>query len=213
MNGSRKGIALFLVLALVAIFVPVLMFLSQTGSAQVRQAMKYHEVQQSESAALSGTNSGLSRLRGNLTGLQQLNQLLVGDVPYDLTIKPTGQGLLLQNLYHLFSRCMMGRHTFILMSDAEQLQPDPTPPVTVLSHDCWNTVEPYDINLVADVTAMENLRGQDLMGFEVTKNYERSKTKSDYASELQTKQNKLPTELAGDWNAIVDILKEEKLQF
>ncbi|HNW34686.1 MAG TPA: hypothetical protein PKM25_07130, partial [Candidatus Ozemobacteraceae bacterium] len=135
MKHTRKGIALFLVLALVAIFVPVLIYLSQTGSSQVRQAMKYHEVQQSESAALSGTNSGLCRLRGNLTGLQQLTHLLVGDIPYDLTIKPTGQGLVLQNLYHLFAKCMLGQHTFILMSDSEQFPPDPAPPVSVLSHD------------------------------------------------------------------------------
>ncbi|HEY9072307.1 MAG TPA: hypothetical protein VIV61_18750 [Candidatus Ozemobacteraceae bacterium] len=210
---SKRGIALVLVLALVAVFVPVLLYLSQTGSSQVRQAMKFHEVQQSESVALSGTHSGLCRLRGNLTGLQQLTNLLLGDITYDLTIKPTGQGVVLQNLYHLFSRCALGRHSYILMSDAEQLQPDPDPPVMVLSHDTWNTVEPYDINLAADVTAMENLRGQDLLGFEATKNYERSKTPAQYESDLLAKQGSLPDELKSDWSSIVGVLKEEKLQF
>lgn len=213
MMHARKGIALFLVLALVGIFVPVLMYLSQTGSSQVRLAMKYHEIHQSESAAIAGTNSGLCRLRGNLTGLQQLTNLLIGDIAYDLTIQPTGTGILTQNMYHLFSKCAKGRHTFILMSDAEQMYPDPDPPVSVLSHDSWNTVEPYDINLAADVTSMENLRGQDILSFEIAKNYEKSVTKSAYSSEFLSKKSKIPKEVKNDWDAIVSILEQEKINF
>ncbi len=213
MSNDRKGIALFLVLGLVAVFVPVLLYLSQTGSSQVRLAMKYHEVHQSEAASIAGTNSGLSRLRGNMTGLQQLTNLLIGEIAYDLTIQPTGTGILTQNLYHLFSKCAKGQHTFILMSDAEQLYPDPDPPVTVIPHDSWNTIEPYDINLVADVTSMENLRGQDILSYEAVKNYEKSVSKSAYSSELLSKQGKLPTELQADWTNIVTILEKEKITY
>lgn len=208
---ERKGIALFLVLGLTAVFVPVLLYLSQTGSSQVRLAMKYHEVHQSEAAAIAGANSGLSRLRGNMTGLQQLTNLLIGEIAYDLTIQPTGTGILTQNLYHLFSKCAKGQHTFILMSDAEQMYPDPDPPVTVIPHDTWNTIEPYDINLAADVTSMENLRGQDVLSYEAAKNYEKSVSKAAYSSEMQSKKSKLPTELKDGWDDIVTILEKEKL--
>lgn len=212
-TNERKGIALFLVLGLTAVFVPVLLYLSQTGSSQVRLAMKYHEVHQSESAAIAGVNSGLSRLRGNMTGLQQFTNLLIGEIAYDLTIQPTGTGILTQELYHLFSKCTKGQHTFILMSDAEQMYPDPDPPVTVIPHDTWNTIEPYDINLAADVTSMENLRGQDVLSYEETMNYEKSVSKAAYASELMSKLKRLPTELQGDWANVVAILEKEKLAF
>lgn len=211
MINERKGIALFLVLGLTAVFIPVLLYLSQTGSSQVKLAMKYHEVHQSEAAAIAGTNSGLSRLRGNMTGLQQLTNLLIGEIAYDLTIQPTGTGILTQNLYHLFSKCVKGQHTFILMSDAEQLYPDPDPPVTVIPHDTWNTIEPYDINLAADVTSMENLRGQDVLSYEAAKNYEKSVTKPVYSSEMQSKKAKLPPELKASWDDIVANLEKEKL--
>lgn len=212
-SNERKGIALFLILGLTAVFVPVLLYLSQTGSSQVRLAMKYHEVHQSEAAAIAGNNSGLSRLRGNLSGLQQLTNLLIGEIAYDLTIQPTGTGLLNQELYHLFSKCAKGQHTFILMSDAEQMYPDPDPPVTVIPHDTWNTIEPYDINLAADVTSMENLRGQDILSYEATKNYEKSVSKAAYSSELMSKRGKLPTELQTGWADIVAVLEKEKITF
>ncbi len=208
---GRHGIALFVVMGLIAVFVPVLMFLSQMTSSQVKQAMKYHESIQAEGASLSGTNSGISRLRGNMTGYQQYEKMMVGDLAYDLTIRPTGTGIFTQKIYYIFSKCLLGKHNYILMADSEQFPPDPIPPVTVISHDFWNTLEPYDINLLADQTSMENFRGQDLLRLEETRNYEKSLNKKNYGDQMLAKDSKLPKGLKEIWPSVVEFLKDEKL--
>lgn len=211
--NRHRGIALFLVLGMIALFVPVLIFLTQTGSSQVKQAMKFHEALQCESVALSGTSSGFSKLQGNQTGFQQLTGVMVGNYPCDLTIQPTGNGFLGQNLYNLFGQSVLGKHTYTLMVDGEQCQPDPSPPVTVLPHDFWNTIEPYNITLAADIISMRNYRGLDLLQYERTKIYEKGLSKDAYEAEMLQKKNMgLPTPLKNDWGAIAALMKEAKIE-
>ena len=205
------GVAMIVVISFIAVMVPVAIFLGMMGTSQAKQAIKFHESLQTESIVLSGNFTGLSRLRGNLRGLQQLTSQPLGEYLYDLTLRPTGVGLFLQDFYYVFSRSQIGRHQYILMSDAEQYQQDPNPPCAIMVHDYWNTVEPYDINNLADVTSMENYRGQDALALEELRTYERSQSAGAYAKELDQKKEKLPTELCGDWGAIVSILKEEKM--
>lgn len=209
---NRRGIAILLVMGLIMVFMPVVYFLSTMGSSQIKQALKFHEVLKVEAVALSGNISGYSKLRGYQTTYSSSKGLLVGDMPYDLTVKPTGNGIFNQNLFYVFSKAQKGNHSYILMMDAEQFPPAPNPPVIVLPHDYWNTVEPYDISLAADITSMENYRGQELLLLEQTRQYERGKSKPDYFTDmLQKKDLGLPTELKTIWPAIAAAARDEKL--
>jgi hypothetical protein len=102
-HNPKRGIAIVMVIGLVAIIVPVLYLLSQLGSSQTKLAKKYHENLLTETTALSGSSAGLSRLRGNLRGYQSLTNQLLGDESYALTLRPTGRGFFEQRLYLLLS--------------------------------------------------------------------------------------------------------------
>ncbi len=207
----QRGVAMIVVISFMAMLVPIAIYLGMMGSSQAKQAIKFHESLQTESIVLSGNFTALSRLRGNLRGLQQLTAQPIGEYLYDLTIRPTGVGLFLQDFYYVFSRSQIGRHSYILMSAAEQYRADPNPPCAIMSHDYWNTVEPYDINNLADITSMENFRGQDALTLEEIRTYERSKTADQYEKDLLQKLSRLPAQLTGDWSAVASILKEEKM--
>ncbi|PKL39353.1 MAG: hypothetical protein CVV41_21185 [Candidatus Riflebacteria bacterium HGW-Riflebacteria-1] len=200
-----------MVIGLVAVIVPVLYLLSQLGSSQTKLAFKYHENLLTETTAFSGTNAGISRLRGNLRGYQNLTNQLVGDESYSLNLRPTGKGFFQQSLYYLLASSKIKNHNYVIMAEAEQFNPEPDPPVLVITRDFWNTVEPYEIDQVADVLSMQNNRGVDLLRLDETRDYEKNATPAQYSGEIRAKSSRLPEELIPDWSEVVDILTSEKL--
>lgn len=62
-----------------------------------------------------------------------------------LNLRPTGAGFFGQTLYFLLTRAKIKTHNYVMMAEAEQFKPEPSPPVLVISRDYWNTVEPYEI--------------------------------------------------------------------
>jgi len=208
---NRKGVAIVMVIGLVAIIVPVLYLLSQMGTSQTKLAFKYHENLLTETTAFSGSNAGISRLRGNLRGYQNLTNQLIGDEAYSLNLRPTGKGFFEQSLYYLLASGKIKNHSYTIMAEAEQFEPQPSPPVLVITRDFWNTVEPYEIDQAADVLSMQNDRGVDLLRLDETRDYEKNATPSQYSSEMRAKSGMLPTELVPDWSEVVDNLTTEKL--
>lgn len=207
----RQGIAIVMVIGLVAIIVPVLYLLSQLGTSQTKLAFKYHENLLTETTAFSGSNAGVSRLRGNLRGYQSLTNQLIGDEAYSLTLRPTGKGFFEQDLYFMLASSKIKNHHYAIMAEAEQFNPQPSPPVLVITRDYWNTVEPYEIDQAADVLSMQNDRGVDLLRLDETREYEKNATPSQYSSEMSAKSGMLPSELVPDWPEIVGNLTSEKL--
>lgn len=208
---NRKGVAIVMVIGLVAIIVPVLYLLSQMGTSQTKLAFKYHENLLAETTAFSGSNAGISRLHGNLRGYQNLTNQLIGDEAYSLNLRPTGKGFFEQSLYYLLASGKIKNHSYTIMAEAEQFEPQPSPPVLVITRDFWNTVEPYEIDQAADVLSMQNDRGVDLLRLDETRDYEKNATPSQYSSEMRAKSGMLPTELVPDWSEVVDNLTTEKL--
>jgi hypothetical protein len=209
--GSKRGIAIMMVIGLIIVMVPVLFMLSQMGTSQTKLAMKFHENLQAETVAFSGSNAGYSRLKGNLRGYQDLPDEIAGDHKYSLNIRPTGAGFFMQDLYYLLSCSKISQHNYTLMAEAEQFHPEPDPPVLVITRDFWNTVEPYEINLMADVLSMQNYRGIELLRLDETREYEKNSTITQYSNELQAKSGQLPPQLSASWPEIVTVLASEKL--
>lgn len=208
---SRRGVAMIMVIGLVILVIPLIYMLSQIGSSDIRIAKKLHENLLSESVAFSGANVGLSRLRGNRRGYQDLPNQPVGEEKFALNLRPTGAGFFKQALYYLMSKSKVGQHDFAIMAEAEQFHPEPDPPVLVITHDYWHTVEPYEINIMADVLAMQNYRGLELLRLDETRTYERNASEIEYGKELGLKTGMLPEEIAPSWPLIIDRLVEEKL--
>jgi hypothetical protein len=208
---SRQGMAMMLVIGLVAIVIPLLFLFSRLGSSQIKLAQKYQENLLAESIAFSGTKAGYSRLKGNIRGYQDLPEEVIGDHEYALNILPTGEGFFSQDLYYIMSSSKIKKHNYTLMGEAEQYEPQPSPPVLVITRDFWHTVEPYEINQMADVLSMQNYRGLDLLRFEETKQFEATTSPDNYRAELAMKERFLPKELKDDWSSIVQVLVEEKL--
>ena len=200
-----------MVIGLVAIMMPVIFMLSRIGGSQTQLAIKYHENLVAETVAFSGSNAGLSRLQGNLRGYQDLPDESSGAEKYALNLRPTGMGFFGQTLYFLLTSARIKSHNYTLMAEAEQFKPEPAPPVLVISRDYWNTVEPYEISLMADVLGMQNYRGIELLRLEETRAFERSSTESAYRLQMQNKQSRLPSDIRSDWATIVETLVSEKI--
>ncbi len=211
MSGSQKGVALVMVIGLVTLVIPLVFMLSQIGSSDVKLAKKFHENLRAESVAFSGANAGFSRLKGNLRGYQDLQNQLIGIEKYDLNLRPTGEGFFKQNLYYMLTNCKIGQHNYTIMAEAEQFHPEPDPPVLVITHDYWNTVEPYEINIMADVLSMQNYRGLELLRLDETRDYEKSLTSTEYEKEMNAKKALLPTEIEPEWPKVLNFLVSEKL--
>ncbi len=208
---NRNGVAMVMVIGLITIMVPVLFLLSQMGTSQTRMAMKYHDNLLTENTALIGAAAGFSRLRGNLRGYQNLPNEIIGENTYNLNLRPTGEGFFKQDLYYLLASSKIERYSYTLMSEAEQFHPEPDPPALVITRDFWNTIEPYEINVMADVLSMQNYRGVELLRLEETRDFERNSTPDIYKRELLMKRARLPEELTRDWPDIVEVLASEKL--
>ncbi len=210
-ESTRKGVAMVMVIGLVAIMMPVIFMLSRIGGSQTQLAIKYHENLVAETVAFSGSNAGLSRLQGNIRGYQDLPDETSGEEKFSLNLRPTGAGFFGQTLYFLLTRARIKTHNYIMMAEAEQFNPEPSPPVLVISRDYWNTVEPYEISLMADVLSMQNYRGMELLRLEETRTFERKSTEQQYKSEMDSKKSSLPVPLQTDWDSIVTALVSEKL--
>ncbi len=210
-NAPRNGVAIVMVIGLITVMLPVLFMLSQMGTSQTKLAMKFHDNLLTEMVAVSGSNAGYSRLKGNVRGYQDLPDQISGDNKYSLNLRPTGEGFFKQELYYLLSNSKINQHHYTLMAEAEQFNPEPDPPVLVITRDYWNSVEPYEINLMADVLSMQNFRGLELLRLDETKDYEKNATDAQYSAEMNAKSGRLPTELVADWPKIVDNLTSEKL--
>ncbi|HNX78149.1 MAG TPA: hypothetical protein PLM07_15265 [Candidatus Rifleibacterium sp.] len=209
--ARRHGVAMVMVIGLIAIMMPVIFMLSRIGGSQTQLAIKYHENLVAETVAFSGSNAGLSRLQGNIRGYQDLPDESSGEEKYALNIRPTGAGFFGQTLYFLLTNAKIKSHNYTLMAEAEQFKPEPTPPVLVISRDYWNTVEPYEISLMADVLSMQNYRGMELLRLEETRTFERQSTLDQYKSEMQAKKLRLPAEIQSGWDKIVTTLVDEKI--
>jgi len=83
--------------------------------------------------------------------------------------------------------------------------------VTIISHDYWGTIEPYEISLLADALAMQNFRGVELLRLEQSRDFERAYTESEYKNIMNDKKNSLPEELSSSWSNVVNALVSEKL--
>ena len=208
---NKNGVAIVMVIGLVAIITPILFMLTQMGQSQIRLAQKYQKNLMTETVAFCGTNAGYSRLKGNIRGYQDLQEQILGENEYSLTIHPTGEGFFKQELYYLMSSSKTDKHDYCLMAEAEQFHPNPSPPVLVLTRDYWNTVEPYETNVMADVLSMQNARGLDLLRMDETRDYEENSSASQYRNEMISKQTDLPDPIKQDWPNIVSILVDEKL--
>lgn len=200
-----------MVIGLVVLVIPLLFMLSQIGSSDVKLAKKFHENLLSESIAFSGANAAFSRLKGNIRGYQDLQNQSIGQYKYDLNLRPTGEGFFKQELYYLLANSQIGQHKYTIMAEAEQFHPEPSPPVLVITHDYWNTVEPYEINIMADVLSMQNYRGLELLRLDETRAYEQNHSLTDYKKAMSDKLGLIPNEIAGDWPRIVNLLAAEKL--
>ena len=207
----RHGVAMIMVIGLVVLVIPLVFMLTQLGSSDIRIAKKLHENLLAESVAFSGANAGYSRLKGNKRGYQNLPNQSIGEEKYSLNLRPTGEGFFKQNLYYVLTKSKIGQHNFAIMAEAEQFHPEPTPPVLVITRDYWNTVEPYEINIMADVLSMQNYRGLEMLRLDETRSYEKNSSSTEYKSELLAKTGLLPKEIAGTWPAAVDSLVSEKL--
>lgn len=207
----RRGVAIVMVIGLLALVIPLLFMLSQIGSSDIKLAKKFHENLLTESVAFSGANAGFSRLKGNLRGYQDLQNQSIGQHSYDLNLRPTGEGFFKQELYYLLTNSKVGQHNYAIMAEAEQFHPEPSPPVLVITHDYWNTVEPYEINIMADVLSMQNYRGLEMLRLDETREYERNLSEGEYVKEMQAKRGLLPAEVASAWSEVVNRLANEKL--
>jgi len=103
-ESTRKGVAMVMVIGLVAIMMPVIFMLSRIGGSQTQLAIKYHENLVAETVAFSGSNAGLSRLQGNIRGYQDLPDETSGEEKFSLNLRPTGAGFFGQTLYFLLTR-------------------------------------------------------------------------------------------------------------
>ncbi len=210
-RNNKKGVALFLVLGFIAVMVPVVYMFSQIGSSQTRQAMKYHDHLRTELTAYSGNTAFISRLRGFQEEFSPMPNEISGEDAYSATVYKTGVGFLNQKLLLVSTQATNNNHSYSLISDAEQFNPNPSLPVKVITHDYWGTIEPYEISVLADALAMQNYRGMELVRLEETRDYERSLSVEEYRAKMKEKVGSLPTEVVSGWNESIEKTLEEKL--
>ncbi|MDD3001493.1 MAG: hypothetical protein PHF29_07050 [Candidatus Riflebacteria bacterium] len=210
-NESRKGFAIFMVLGFIAIMVPVVYMFSQIGSSKTKQAMKFHEHLKTELTAISGNTAILSRMRGNVREFAPMPDETSGEDKFSASVFKTGDGFLGQDLHIVLTKSKVNNHAFTLLCDVEQFQPEPSPPVTIISHDYWGTIEPYEISLLADALAMQNFRGVELLRLEQSRDFERAYTEAEYKNIMSDKKSSLPEELSSSWSTVVNALVSEKL--
>lgn len=210
-SKKNKGVALFLVLGFIAVMVPVMYMFSQIGSSQTKQALKYHEHLRTELTAFSGNTARISRLRGFQEEFTPMPNEVSGDDKYSATTFKTGVGFLNQTLLLILTQSTLNGHSYSLMCDAEQFNPNPEPPVKVIVHDYWGTIEPYQISLLADALAMQNYRGMELVRLEETRDFERSLTPQKYREHMNAKLSGLPTDIKQAWSSSTVKMAAKKL--
>ncbi len=209
-TGSR-GVAMFFVMGVVAVMIPLLLLFSMLGSSQAKQAVHFHDRITTEAISWSALEAGIAKLQAS--GGADLVTGNLSDVDYQFSLNPTGLGMASQSLYNVFSRSQKKNFTYVYMTCCEQFPPPlaaPSDPNPVITHDFWGTVQNYDITQAFDCVAIQNARGADYLEWERTVTFEQEKSDVDYKAVFQGKAPGLPPEIASRWNAIVDELTKQK---
>ncbi|HOT28817.1 MAG TPA: hypothetical protein PLU72_11555 [Candidatus Ozemobacteraceae bacterium] len=206
---NRRGIALMVVLGLLAVMGPLVFFLSSFGSSQTRQAVHYHERLSTEAVAWSAIEAGIANLQGG-GGAGTYNGTIQG-LQMTYSLNPTGMGMASQTLYNVFGRSTSPGQQYAFLVNCEQYPVSPpTPGNLVIPHHFWGTLQPFDITYAPDCLSMENARGVDLLALEQTRAYELGTTQIAYRAEMTAKQAQLPAELAAIWPSVTDVLVAQK---
>ena len=210
---NRKGVALMMVVGLIVVMLPVLYIFSTLGSSQKNQSINFNDLLKVEQTALSGINAGFSRLRsGDERGYRNYSGELSGNDHYDLNLTPTGKGFFKQDIYMMLSKSEEGKHSSIILSDAEQFQKEnEQSPVLVITHDYWTKQEPYELSVAADVLSMKNDRGKDQLRNLDVKKYEMTTNADNYKNALQGLKGSLPSEMQDVWDKVVENLVNDKI--
>ncbi len=206
---STRGVAMFFVLGVVAVMIPLLLLFSMLSSSQAKQAMHFHDRITTEAIAWSALEAGIAKLQAS--GGADLVSGSLSEVDYQFSLNPTGTGMASQTVFNVFARSQKGNFTYIFMTVCEQFpRPTPSAPNPVITHDFWGTVQNFDITQAFDCVAIQNARGADLLEWERTYTFEQDRTDAEYRATLLGKGGDLPPEVASRWSAIVDELARQK---
>lgn len=206
-----RGVAMFFVLGVVVVMVPLLLLFSMMSSSQAKQAMHFHDRMTTEAIAWSALEAGIAKLQASGGADLVTGSLDEGD--YQISLNPTGTGLASQTLFNVFAKGQKGNFTYTYMTCCEQFPrpaANPSEPNQVITHDFWGTVQAFDITQAFDCVAIQNARGADYLGWEHTMTFEQENTDGEYRAILVGKASGLPPEVATRWNDIVDVLAQQK---
>lgn len=206
-----RGVAMFFVLGVLGVMVPLLLLFSMLSSSQAKQAMHFHDRTTTEAIAWSAIEGGIAKLQASGGADLVTGSLAEGE--YQISLNPTGTGLASQTLFNVFGKGQKGNFTYIYMTCCEQFPRSPSAPADpnqVITHDFWGTVQAFDIAQAFDCVAIQNARGADYLAWERTMTFEQEKTDGEYRATMLGKAPGLPSEVATRWNEIVEVLARQK---
>lgn len=210
---NKKGVAILLVITMVLVAVPVTIVMLNLSTSQKEQTTHFNNLLNVEQISLSGINMGYSKLK---SGYDRGYKIFTGEVSgkdsFDLNMTPTGKGFFQQDVYLLLSKAKEGKYSSIIMADAEQFQEESSnQPVLVITHDYWDTPEPYELGVAADVISMKNSRGKDQLRALDVKKFEMECDESTYKNALESLRKSLPGEVASVWDTVVVNASNDKI--
>ena len=208
LNRTRKGVAIFLVLAFVIAMVPVLYMLSQLGNSQNKQTIKYQDYQLTQQVTIDGQSAMISRLRGGEEKYGAMPSEVAGSNKFAARIYKTGLGMIDQNIFVSLTQASSHNQTYTVIVDAEQYRG--TPPVIANFSNYFGTIEPIQISAKADVLALQNIRCVKLLEQSDIIQEEQQTSYSAYKSAFLEKKAFVPDELQEDWEVIVRYISSEK---
>ena len=210
---NKKGVAILLVITMVLVAVPVTIVMLNLSTSQKEQTTHFNNLLNVEQISLSGINMGYSKLK---SGYDRGYKIFTGEVSgkdsFDLNMTPTGKGFFQQDVYLLLSKAKEGKYSSIIMADAEQFQEESSnQPVLVITHDYWDTPEPYELGVAADVISMKNSRGKDQLRALDVKKFEMECDESTYKNALESLRKSLPGEVASVWDTVIVNASNDKI--
>ena len=210
---NKKGVAILLVITMVLVAVPVTIVMLNLSTSQKEQTTHFNNLLNVEQISLSGINMGYSKLK---SGYDRGYKIFTGEVSgkdsFDLNMTPTGKGFFQQDVYLLLSKAKEGKYSSIIMADAEQFQEESSnQPVLVITHDYWDTPEPYELGVAADVISMKNSRGKDQLRALDVKKFEMECDESTYKNALESLRKSLPVEISSVWDTVVVNASNDKI--
>ena len=210
---NKKGVAILLVITMVLVAVPVTIVMLNLSTSQKEQTTHFNNLLNVEQISLSGINMGYSKLK---SGYDRGYKIFTGEVSgkdsFDLNMTPTGKGFFQQDVYLLLSKAKEGKYSSIIMADAEQFQEESSnQPVLVITHDYWDTPEPYELGVAADVISMKNSRGKDQLRALDVKKFEMECDESTYKNALESLRKTLPGEISSVWDTVVTNASNDKI--